>query len=89
MRSFLVLLDLKWGTTPKLVFGRTYGVGYCPLRERIWSCLALPALGMLLWQIIFSSPTALPNETLILLEQRMIDSWNSLLCFSISCTPLN
>jgi hypothetical protein len=46
--SFLVLLDLKWGMTPKLVFCRTYGVGCCPLRECIQSCLALPALGMLL-----------------------------------------
>jgi hypothetical protein len=28
-RSFLVLLDLRWGTTPRLVFGMMYGVGCC------------------------------------------------------------
>jgi hypothetical protein len=49
-RSFLVLLDLRWVTVPKLVFGMAYGMGHCPLRECIWNCLALLiALGMLSW----------------------------------------
>jgi hypothetical protein len=29
-RSFLVLLDLKWGTTSRLVFGMMYGGGVLP-----------------------------------------------------------
>jgi hypothetical protein len=48
-RSFLVLLDLRWGTTPRLVFGMPSGVGSNPLREHIRSWLALPALGMHPW----------------------------------------
>jgi hypothetical protein len=88
-RSFLVLLDLKWGTTSRLVFGMMYGGGYCPLSERIRSCVALPTLGMLPWQIIFSFPMTFLNGMLILLEQHMIGSWNSLFRSSISCTPSN
>jgi hypothetical protein len=42
-RSFLVLLDSRWGTTPRLVFGMPSDVGSNPLRECIRSCLALPA----------------------------------------------
>lgn len=86
--SFLVLLDSRWEIAPRLVFCRTFGVRYYPLREHFRNCLALLALGMLPWKIIFSSLIALLSGTLILLERLMIGSWNSLLCSSISCTPL-
>jgi hypothetical protein len=42
-RSFLDLLDLRWVTAPRLVFGMMCGVGSNPLRKRFRSCLALLA----------------------------------------------
>ena len=52
-------LDLRWVTTPRLVFGTTCGVRNDPLRQCFQSCIELLVLGMLLWQIIFSSLIAL------------------------------
>jgi uncharacterized oligopeptide transporter (OPT) family protein len=57
---------------PKFVFCTIYCVRNGPLRQCFWSCIALLALGILLWLIIFSSLTAPVSGTLILLEQCMM-----------------
>jgi hypothetical protein len=74
VKSFPKVLDSRWVTAPKLVFGTTCGVGNVPLRQLFQGCIALPPLGMLPWLIILSSLVALLSGMLILLEWRMIGS---------------
>jgi hypothetical protein len=62
---------------PRLVSDMMCVVGNDPLRQRFQSCIALPALGMLPWLILFSSLMAFLSGTLILLDRCMIGSWNS------------
>jgi len=87
--SSLDFLDSRWVMAPRLVFGTACGVGNSPLRQCFWSCIALVALGMLLWQFIFSPLMAPFSGALFLLERRMIGSWNSSTHFSISYIPLS
>ena len=79
MRSSLDFLDSRWVMAPKFVFGTIYCVRNGPLRQCFWSCIALLALGILLWLIIFSSLTAPVIGTLILLRVVHDGSWNSFL----------
>jgi hypothetical protein len=72
--EFSSFIRFEVGDRFKVVFGMTYGVGSFPLRECIWSCLALSALGMHRWKIIFSSIVVLLSGMLILLKRRMIDN---------------
>jgi hypothetical protein len=82
-------LNLRWVTAPRLVFDMMCSVGIKPLRKRFQSCLALLALGMLLWLIIFYSLIVPHSGRSILLEWHMIGSWISFWHFLINCIPSN
>jgi hypothetical protein len=53
--EFSSFLDSRWVITQRLAFGMMCGVGNNPLRQSFWSSIALLALWMFPWKIIFSS----------------------------------
>jgi hypothetical protein len=65
VRSSLDFLVLRWVMAPKLVFGMISAMGNAPLRQHFRSSIALLALRMLPWLIIFNSIMAPFSGTLI------------------------